>query len=137
MSIPIEQDAVVSRYLEAVGTGDRKRYAISLEELQRIIAASHSINVARMDLLTALQRSVPSTGNTETSTSSPQTFDAELKDALTNVIIMQTRVNEREQSFHKLLAQAIEQRTVDAVPVEPGHVEDWAKAVLEAARQID
>ncbi|MCL0100029.1 hypothetical protein M1O55_04095, partial [Dehalococcoidia bacterium] len=58
----------------------------------------------------------------------------DLKDALTNVIIMRTRLNEREKDFLELLMDSSKQQVIDAVRVDPTAVEGWAKAILEARR---
>jgi hypothetical protein len=42
-----------------------------------------------------------------------------IKNALTDVIIMQTRLNEREKILLELLKQSAEQQAIDGIPVEP------------------
>ena len=134
MSAETEEDALISRFIDSVGTRQGERYGIKLEELELILGSAHSLNTTRQEFLTALQRSLPTPRDEE-----PQPSDglvSDLKDALTNVIIMQTRLSDREQSLLELLHQAAEQHAVDEVRVGPEVVERWAKAVLEARRRL-
>lgn len=137
MSTPTEDNALVSRYVEAVGVRQGECHAIRLEELELILASGHRLNTTRQELLTALQRAVPAPRDDEPKLAALQTLVRELKNALTNVIIMQTRLNEREKGLLELLKQAAEQQVIDAVPVDPGAVAGWAKAVLEARQRLD
>jgi len=89
--------------------------------------------MAQLELLTALQRTVPMSKD-HTQLSPWQSHLRDLKDALTNVIIMQTRLNEREKDFLELLKESSRQQVIDVVRVDPTAVEEWAKAILEARR---
>ena len=136
MSTESEEDAMVSRYIDSVGMRQGDRYEMRLEELEVILASAHRFNTTRQELLTALQRCLPTPRDDEPQLSAQRTLVSELKDALTNVIIMQTRLNGREQSLLELLKQAAEQRAIDEVRVAPEVVGRWAKAVLEARRRL-
>ena len=131
-----EEDAMVSRYIDSVGMRQGDRYEMRLEELEVILASAHRFNTTRQELLTALQRCLPTPRDDEPQLSAQRTLVSELKDALTNVIIMQTRLNGREQSLLELLKQAAEQQAIDEVRVAPEVVGRWAKAVLEARRRL-
>ena len=134
MSAETEEDALISRFIDSVGTRQGDRYGIKLEELELILGSAHSLNTTRQEFLTALQRSLPTPRDEEPQLS--ERLVSDLKDALTNVIIMQTRLSDREQSLLELLHQAAEQHAVDEVRVGPEVVERWAKAVLEARRRL-
>ena len=136
MSAETEEDRLISRFIDSVGMRQGERYGIRLEELELILGSAHSLNTTRQELLTALQRSLPTPRDEETELSERRTLVGDLKDALTNVIIMQTRLNEREQILLELLKQAAEQHAVDEVRVGPEVVGRWAKAVLEARRRL-
>ena len=103
--MPSDQDATGDRYVEAVGPGEAGRYSVSLGELGWLLRNSLSLNTSRLMLLTALQRGLP--GAREEKKRSPEAGPAgELKGVLTNLIIMQTRLNEREADLARLLEQA-------------------------------
>ena len=136
MSTESEEDTIVSRYIDSVGTRQGESYEMRLEELELILASAHRFNTTRQELLTALQRCLPTPRDDEPQLSAQQTLVSELKDALTNVIIMQTRLNGREQGLLELLKRAAEQQAIDEVRVAPEVVGRWAKAVLEAGRRL-
>ena len=136
MSTKSEEDAMVSRYIASVGMRRGERYEMRLEELESILASAHRLNTTRQELLTALQRCLPTPRDDEPQPSAQQTLVSELKDALTNVIIMQTRMSGREQGLLELLKQAAEQKAIDEVRVAPEVVGRWAEAVLEARRRL-
>ena len=133
MSLPTEDDTLISRYIEEVEAGQGEQYAIKLEQLELILGAGRHITMAQLELLTALQRAVPMSRD-HTQLSPRQSHLRDLKDALTNVIIMQTRLNEREKDFLELLKESSKQQVIGAVRVDPTAVEEWAKAILEARR---
>ena len=136
MSLPTEDDTLISRYIEEVKAGQGGQYAIKLEQLEPILAAGRSITLAQLELLTALQRAVPMPKD-HTQLSPRQSHLRDLKDALTNVIIMQTRLNEREKDFLDLLIDSSKQQVIDAVQVDPTAVGGWARAILEARRCLN
>ena len=136
MSTESEEDTIVSRYIDSVGTRQGESYEMRLEELELILASAHRFNTSRQELLTALQRCLPTPRDDEPQLSAQQTLVSELKDALTNVIIMQTRLNGREQGLLELLKRAAEQQAIDEVRVALEVVGRWAKAVLEARRRL-
>ena len=67
---------------------------VTIEDLARALEGAHRRNEALLDALRALQRAIPS--NEEESSS-------ELKETLTNLIIMRTRLNERQSVLPELL----------------------------------
>lgn len=72
---------------------------VSIEDLARALEGAHRRSEALLDALRALQRATPS--NEEESSS-------ELKETLTNLIIMRTRLNERQSALPDLLLEAAE-----------------------------
>ncbi len=73
---------------------------ISTNEFAWLVESTARLNGARLEMLKALQESLPrSDDGDDTSTGG-------LKDALTNVIIMQSRIGDREQEVAALLREA-------------------------------
>ena len=136
MSTPNGDDSVVSRFTETVRMGHGERYEIKLDELEVILSASYQLNMIRQELLTALQRSVPMLREDDTEQSTEQTLSLELKDALTNVIIMQDRLNGRDHELLELLKQTVERQAIDGVRVEPQVVRQWARALIQASARL-
>lgn len=136
MSLPTEDVTLISRYIEDVKAGQGEQYRIKLKQLELILAVGHRITIAQLELLTALQRAVPTPSN-HALLSRQQSHLRDLKDVLTNVIIMQTRLNEREEDFLELLKKSSKQQSIGTVQVDPTAVEEWAKTILEARRCIN
>ena len=136
MSRPNQEDAMVSRFTESVGMHGGEGYLIRLQELELIMADGHQVNTARRELFTALQHALQAPRGDEQTLSSQQSHLRDLKDSLTNIIIMQTLLSEREKDFLELLKQGTEDQTIDEVSMEPAVVGGWAKALLEAGRRL-
>ena len=136
MSSPNQEDAIVSRYTESVRMPGVEDYAMGLQELKLIVEDSHRINTARLEHFTALQRALPAPRGNEHTLSSQQSHLRDLRDSLTNIIIMQSRLSEREKDFLELLKQNAENQIIEGVPMEPVVVGGWAKAILEARRRL-
>ena len=136
MSTAFEEDAVISGYVDTVGTLGDKGYEIRLGQVELILADVHRLNSMCQQLLTALQRAVPTPQGDGVEESTLETAVGQLKGALSNVIIMQTRLNEREEGLLELLRQVREQNSVDGVPVERAVVEGWARVILKAYHRI-
>ena len=73
---------------------------VSIEDLARALEGAHRRSEALLDALRALQRATPS--NEEEPSS-------ELKETLTNLIIMRTRLNERQTALPELLRESARQ----------------------------
>ena len=70
---------------------------VSIEDVTRTLEHANQRSESLLEVLRALQRSVPA--NEEDSSS-------ELKETLTNLIIMRTRLNERQSALPGLLREA-------------------------------
>ncbi len=79
---------------------------VSIEDLAQALERAHRRSDALLDALRALQRMIPS--NEEESSS-------ELKETLTNLIIMRTRLNERQSVLPELLREAVERGLTSVV----------------------
>ena len=72
---------------------------VSIEDLTRALERAHQRSESLLEALRALQRATPA--HSEDSSS-------ELKETLTNLIIMRTRLNERQTALPDLLREAAE-----------------------------
>ncbi len=79
---------------------------VSIKDLTQALERAHRRSEALLDALRALQRMIPS--NEEESSS-------ELKETLTNLIIMRTRLNERQSVLPELLREAGERGLTSVV----------------------
>jgi hypothetical protein len=134
--MPSHDDTTADRYAEAVGPGETGRYAVRLEELGWLLRSSLRLNTSRLRLLTALQRGLPEArGEQERAPEAGPV--GELKGVLTNLIIMQTRLNEREADLARLLERADDQGLATRVDVDPDDVRGWASNIARAWRHIE
>ncbi len=124
------------RFVEAAGPGETGRYSVSLEELGWLLSSSLHLSTFHLRLLTALQRGLPGArGEQERSSEADPVGD--LKGALTNLIIMQTRLNEREADFARLLEQAAHEGLAPRIEVDPEDVRGWAANITQAWRHLE
>ena len=70
---------------------------VSIEDITRTLEHANQRSEALLEVLRALQRAVPAHEEDESS---------ELKETLTNLIIMRTRLNERQSALPGLLREA-------------------------------
>ena len=81
---------------------------VSIKDVIRTLDHAYSRSEALLDLMRALQRAF-ATGDDEDV--------AELKESLTNVIIMRTRLNERQAGLTELLDKASKTQAIGSVAV--------------------
>ena len=123
---PSDNDRVAARFLSAAGSGEAGRYTLPAEELARLVRLLTDLGEMRLALLTALQTALPRDAEHRPV--------EELKDALTNLIIMQTRTAGRESgAAESILALAAELRPV---PVDSDKLRPGIAALLDAADRV-
>ena len=108
---------LAERYAGSVLSPDDGVRLMDAVEVRWVIAATLELSRARLDLLKTLQAGLPS-----------EAVDG--KEALTNVIIMQTRLNDREAGLVEALGSAGELR------VERAEVLRLATAFVEAYEHV-
>ena len=94
---PESADSVPSRYLRAAGQASDERYEINIDRFIWLVDHSTELGEVRLDLLRDLQSSLTASGDSDTV--------VEIKDLLTNLIIMETRMsgrNARLKSSHNV-----------------------------------
>ncbi len=99
-------------------------YAVDRDELAEILRDSYERSGLALSLLTALQRTLPRSSGDDTE---------ELKELLTNVIIMRTRLAGREEELVALLEQEADG---DGVPVDEDLVRRWADGIARAYEHV-
>ena len=125
MSTQDQQEGLISAYLQAAGAQDGERYIISAEELAWLLGHTAQLSAASLRMLTALQHALPQTGPAQ-----------ELKETLTNVIIMQTRLKEREESLANAVRDAAKSGAVHGVPIDVENIRELAKGILQASQHV-
>ncbi len=125
-------------YVRAAGeVGEEGQFSIKPQELSWLLQCTFQWNMLRLELLTVLQRSLdlPTAEESEDSTFAQLTAD--MKRLLSDVIIMQTRVNRREENLAHLLDQAIDGEVLQGVPIDPKQLRQWAESIAQAQRHME
>ena len=134
MSDP-EKHGDVDSYVQAAIGQVGSRDTLDVEELQWLLSSSFELNTLRLGFLTALQRAL-AVRDDEAEPASGRDTVRQLKGLLTNVTIMQTRLNEHEASLVELLRQAAGAGLVQPVEVQAEDLRSWVEAVLDACEHI-
>ena len=101
---------------------------IGVAELTWLLECTHEWGSLRLRLLTALQQAL-NRGEEDSAA-------GQLKVALTNLIIMQTRIQERENKLVELLCRAEAESAVGPVVFEVEDLISNAERVLRESRQL-
>jgi hypothetical protein len=121
-----EDDDVVDRYVDAALGPDGA--GIGVDELAWLLESTYEWGAFRLRLLTALQQAVDRADEDSAA--------GRLKDALTNLIIMQTRIREREGGLAELLREAEEESAVGSVQVDADELRAFGESLLGASRHV-
>ena len=137
MSDSSDEDRLAASYAEASGVRHEGRYSLRPGELEWVLNSTLRWNSLRLKLLAALQGALALPTGEERDASSEDALVGELKGALTNVIIMQTRLNERDKELVALLEHAQRRGLLEPVEVEPEDAHNWAESVAQAYHHIE
>jgi hypothetical protein len=107
-------------------TGD-DGYRIEVEELAWLIGHVSRLTAARLEMLKSLQSALPREGEGTV---------AELKETLSQIIIMQTRLTGREESLDDLLEELVRLGTISHVALDESAVTGAAAEIARAAGRI-
>ena len=121
------QHAAVPRYASAVGSTGDDGYRIDVAELAWLIGHVGSLSAARLEMLKSLQTALPRDGEGAV---------VELKELLSQIIIMQTRLAGREESLDGLLEELVRLRGTSGVALDEGVVSGAAAEIVRAAERI-
>ncbi len=90
-----DAESIASRYVRTIGRTAGERYQLDIDHLIGLLGRCTRLGELRLELLRALQSSWSSSGETGTV--------VELKELLTNLIIMETRVSDRNERLSEAL----------------------------------
>ena len=116
------------RYLDVAGETDGAGYRLGMEHMLWLVEHTTEASGMRLELLRALQTALAAPDE--------QGPMVELKDLLTDLIIMQSRLHGREERLVALLQQAMEQDAPEDVPIEKAKLQAGIRSILDAAARI-
>ena len=114
-------------YASAVGSTGADGYRIDVAELAWLIGHVGVLNAARLEMLKSLQTTLPR---------EDEGAVAELKELLSQIIIMQTRLAGREESLDQLLQEIVRLGGASGVALDEGIVSGAAVEIVQAAERI-
>ena len=121
-------DADTERYLRASGRTEDGRYRLDAAEAAWLLGVLTRLGRARLELLRGLQATLPREGD--------NVGVAELKETLTNLIIMQTRLADRESDLDERIATAVSAGEIDGLTVDESGLRSALQEIAEAADHV-
>ena len=118
-----DAESIANRYVSTIGRAVDEGYRLDINHLVGLLGQCTRLGELRLDLLRALQSSLSSSGETGTV--------VELKELLTNLIIMETRVSDRNERLSELLKDITEAGGLDRVPVDQVALTDAIQVIIE------
>ena len=119
---PQDAEPTAGRYLRAAGQSSDQRYQLGIDELVWLLGHCSRLSDSRLALLRVLQSALPSSGEPD--------LVAELKELLSDVIIMETRVSGRNAPLSELLKELAGSRRLDGVPVDEASLTEVIEAII-------
>ena len=123
-----DNETVIDSFLAAAGADEDGRYVLRAEVLARLVRLLTDLGELRLGLLTGLQNTLPKADE-----DSPV---EELKETLTNLIIMQSRTAGREAGVAQNILDLALAGEVQPVAVDRDKVRRGLTALLEAADRV-
>lgn len=124
-----EHRRFMDTYLNAVGQPGGDRFALKADEFAWVVNHATEWNAVRLRLLAAIQHALPASQSQDKAAQ-------ELKETLTNVIIMQTRLREREEALVRQVEGAVKAESLGSVPVNPADIRAAATLLMESERHL-
>ncbi len=118
-----DAESIASRYAGSMGRAADEGYQLDIDRLVWLLGPCTRLGELRLELLRALQSSLSASEETGTV--------VELKELLTSLIIMETRVSDRGERLSELLKDITEAGGLDRVPVEQLTLTDAIQAIIE------
>ena len=104
------EESLTTMFLQNAGAPSGGRYRLGLDHLAWLIDHCTRLGASRLELLLGLQTALPKSDDGDSLT--------ELKELLTNLVIMQTRLADREASLHDALRTLVDESRLDAVSLD-------------------
>ena len=118
-----DAESIASRYVRTVGRTAGERYQLDIDHFVWLLGHCTRFSGLKLELLRSLQSALSGSGETGTV--------VELKELLTNLIIMETRVSDRKERLSELLKEITGGGGLDRVPVDQVALTDAIQAIIE------
>ena len=125
---PNEAESLVNRYLDRAARLEGGLHSMKWDEVVWLIDHCTRIGARRLELLRALQSALPRTEN--------ETAVGELKDLLTDLIIMQSRLTGRDERLGELLHRLAGTTSITGVSVDQEILRAFLLDMLKASDRV-
>jgi hypothetical protein len=122
------EESLATLFLESAGAPSEGRYRLGLDHLAWLIDHCTRLGALRLELLRGLQTALPTVDDRDSVT--------ELKELLTNLIIMQMRLADREAGLHDALRKLVNDSPLDAVTVDEDLLRDAIRQIVGASERV-
>ena len=122
------EESLTTLFLQKAGAPDEGRYRLGLDHLAWLIDHCTRLGALRLELLRGLQTALPKSDDGDSMT--------ELKELLTNLIIMQTRLADREASLHDALMGLVDDSRLDAVSLDEELLRETIQQIVDAQARV-
>ena len=123
------EESLTTLFLQNAGAPpDEGRYRLGLDHLAWLIDHCTRLGALRLELLRGLQTALPKSDDRDSMT--------ELKELLTNLIIMQTRLADREASLHDALMRLVDDSRLDAVSLDEELLRETIQQIVDAQARV-
>ncbi len=122
------EESPTTLFLRNAGAPSEGRYRLGLDHLAWLIDHCTRLGALRLELLRGLQAALPKSDDGDSVT--------ELKELLTNLIIMQTRLADREASLHDALKRLVDDSQLDAVLLDEELLKEAIQQIIDAPNRI-
>ncbi len=125
---PQTEESLATLFLRNSGASSEGRYRLGIDHLAWLIDHCTRLGALRLELLRGLQSALPKSDDGDSVT--------ELKELLTNLIIMQTRLADREASLHDALGRLVDDSRLDAVLLDEEFLREAIQQIVDAPARV-
>ena len=125
---PQNEESPATLFLRNAGAHSEGRYRLGLDHLAWLIDHCTRLGALRLELLRGLQIALPKSDDGDSV--------AELKELLTNLIIMQARLADREASLHDALRRLVDDGRLDAVVLDEELLRKAIEQIVDARARV-
>ena len=122
------EESCTTVFLRNAGAPSEGRYRLGLDHLAWLVDHCTRLGALRLELLRGLQAALPKSDDGDSVT--------ELKELLTNLIIMQTRLADREASLHDALRRLVDDSRLDAVLLDEELLREAIQQIVDAPARV-
>ena len=122
------EGSLTTLFMQSAGTSSEGRYRLGLDHLTWLIDHCTRLGALRLELIRGLQTALPKSDDGDSLT--------ELKELLTNLVIMQTRLADREASLQDALSRLVDDSRLDAVFLDEELLRETIQQIVDASARV-